>query len=334
MRNHSVFYRAASLFCCAALLFSLTACSSVPKSSKEELTPVLTIDEYEVPYEQMRYFVRNYMDSEAAGDESYWTEAKAAERQAEIYQNTYDALKNQYAILSLAKQYGVNRDDASLVELTDSSMENIVESYEKTSDYVNELKANHMTHQVYRFFTNVDIVEEELYYAMLDAGALETDEEKLHDLIYGDEFIRVKQILIANDEGEDPAANRAEAESLRARALSGEDFDALVKEAGEDLFMFMNTDGYYICRGVWYREFEETAFALEIGEVSDVIETAAGYSVLMRCEKEQSYLDKNFDDLAGDWRDAQFSLAIEEKAASMKVTERPALAEYTLLTME
>jgi len=334
MRNRFSPCRAAALFFAAALLFSLTACSSVPKSTKEELTPVLTIDEYEVPYEQMRYFVRNYMDSEAAGDESYWTEAKAAERQAEIYQNTYDALKNQYAILSLAKQYGVNRDDASLVELTDSTMENLVSQYEKTSDYVAELKDNHMTHQVYRFFTNVDIVEEELYYAMLDAGTLETDEEKLHDLIYGDEFIRVKQILIANDEGEDPAANRAEAEALRTRALAGEDFDALVKEAGEDLFMFMNTDGYYICRGVWYREFEETAFSLKIGEISDVIETSAGYSVLMRCEKEEAYLKKNFDDLAGDWRDAQFSLAIEEKAASMKVTERPALAEYTLLTME
>ena len=334
MRNHSFFRRAASLLCAAALLFSLVSCSSVPKSSKEETTPVLTIDEYEIPYEQMRYFVRNYMDSEAAGDSAYWTEEKAAQRQAEIYQTTYDALKNPYAILSLAKQYGINRDDRSLVELTDSTMENIVSQYEKTSDYVSELKANHMTHQVYRFFTHVDIIEEELYYAMLEAGDLETDPQKLHDLIYGDEFIRVKQILIANDAGEDPAANRAEAEALRSRALAGEDFDALVKEAGEDLFMFMNTDGYYICRGVWYREFEETAFSLAIGEISDVIETSAGYSVLMRCEKEEAYLEKNFDDLAGDWRDAQFSLTIEEKAASMKVTERPALAEYTLLTMD
>lgn len=326
--------RAAAALGAALMLLSLAACSKIPESTREEKTAVITIDEYEVPYEQMRYFVRNYMDTEAAGDSAYWTETRAAERQAEIYADSYASLKNQYAILSLAKQYGVDRDEDAIAELTDSTMDSYVAQYESEEAYAAALEENHMTHRVYRFFTNVGIVQEELYYAMLEAGDLESDETKLREMIYGDEFIRVKQILIANDEGEDTEANRAEAEALRARAVAGEDFDALVKEAGEDLFMFMNTDGYYICRGVWYKEFEETAFGLAVGEISPVIETSAGYSVLLRCEKEETYLEENFDDLCGDYRDAQFSLAIEAKAASMTVTERPALAEYSLLTME
>lgn len=316
------------------VLLTQTGCSGIPDSTKEEKTAVVSIDEYEVPYEQIRYFVRNYMDTEANGDDSYWTEERAAERQTEIYRQTYEALKNQYAILSLAKQYGVDRDDSAISELTDSTMDDIIAAYDDEADYVADLEAHHMTHQVYRFFTNVEIVREELYYAMLEAGDLESDEETLRDLIYGDSFIRVKQILIANDAGEDPAANLAEAEALRTRALAGEDFDALVKEAGEDLYMFMNTDGYYICRGVWYSEFEEAAFSLAVGEISPVIETSAGYSVLLRCEKEQGYLDSHFEDLCADYRDAQFSLTIEAKAASMHVTEREALGKYTLLTME
>ena len=319
---------------CAVLLFALTACSAIPSSTKEENTPVLSIDEYEVPYEQMRYFVRNYMDSRAAGDAEYWTEERASAEQASIYEDCYTSLKNQYAILSLCKKYGIERDNSAIKELTESTMEGIVAQYEDEKSYAADLEKNHLTHQVYTFFTQMGIMQEELYFAMLDAGDLETDEKALHDLIYGDGFVRVKQILIANDAGESPEENRRKAEEAQKRAAAGEDFDKLVKEYGEDLFMFNNTDGYYICRGVWYKEFEDTAFSLKVGEVSPVIETTAGYSVLCRFEKDKAYLDKNFGDLCADYRDAQFGLALEAKAASMKVTEKETLAAYTLLTMD
>ena len=45
----------------------------------------------------------------------------------------------------------------------------------------------------------------------------------------------------------------------------GEDFDALIKEYGGDLFLFNNDDGYYISRGNYYKAFEDTAFSLEVG---------------------------------------------------------------------
>ena len=51
----------------------------------------------------------------------------------------------------------------------------------------------------------------------------------------------------------------------------GEDFDALIKEYGGDLFLFNNDDGYYISRGNYYKAFEDTAFSLEVGETSDII---------------------------------------------------------------
>ncbi len=326
--------RAAAALCAAVMLFSLAACSAIPASTKEEKTAVLSIDEYEVPYEQLRYFVRNYMDTRAAGDENYWTEQRAAEEQESVYADSYASLKNQYAILSLCKKYGIERDNSAIVELTASTMDSIVAQYEDEKSYAADLAKNHMTHQVYMFFTQMSIMQEELYFAMLEAGDLETDEKVLREKINGDEFIRVKQILISNDEGENKEDNRRKAEEARKRAAAGEDFDKLVREYGEDLFMFNNTDGYYICRGVWYKAFEDAAFSLKNGEISDVIETSAGYSVLYRCEKDKAFLEKNFEDLCADYRDAQFGLALEEKAASMKVTEREALASYTLLTMD
>lgn len=331
MFSAKILHRTAALFCAASVLFS-AACQRIPKSTKEESAAVLAIDEFSVPYEQLRYVVRNYMDG--YGDASFWTEETAAQLSETILADSFDTLKTQYAILSLAKQYGIERTDDAVTELVNSQMEAVIAEYGNVSAYTDALAAGHMTDSVYRFFLSVNACSEELYYAMLDAGDLEADDTVIEKKIRGEEFVRIKQILIENDEGEDPAENRALAENLRARAAAGEDFDALVNEYGEDLYMFKNTDGYYICRGVWYHAFEEAAFSLAVGEVSDVIETEAGYSILLRCEKENAYIDENLAALCEDYRDACFSLKIEERAAALTVTTNENFAQYTILTMD
>lgn len=332
MLSARTFFRGAALLCAVSMLFSAAACQRIPRSTREETAAVLTIDEFSVPYEQLRYVVRNYMDG--YGDAAFWTEETAAQLSETILENSFDTLKTQYAILSLAKQYGIERTDDAITELVNSQMDAVIAEYGDTAAYTDALAAAHMTDSVYRFFLSVNACSEELYYAMLDAGDLETDEAVIEEKIRGEEFVRVKQILIENDAGEDPAENRALAESLRDRAAAGENFDTLVNEYGEDLYMFQNTDGYYICRGVWYRNFEDTAFALQVGEVSDVIETEAGFSILLRCEKEDTYIQKNLSALCEDYRDACFSLKIEERAEKLTVTPNETFAKYTILTMD
>jgi len=332
MHIKTVLKRTAAILLAALTVFPLVSCQKIPKSTREEKTAVLTVDEFSVPYEQVRYVVRNYMAG--YGDDAFWTEEKAEELSEEILADTYETLRQQYAILSLAKKYGIERTDSAIGELVDSQMTAVIEGYGGEKAYTEALEAAFMTDSVYRFFLTVNAVSEELYYAMLEKGDLMADGDGLTAVIRSDEFVRVKQILIENGADDDPAENRETAEKARARAAAGEDFDALVKEYGEDLYMFNNTDGYYICRGVWYKEFEDTAFSMQIGEISPIIETDAGYSILMRCEKDTSFLDSHFKDLCADYRDAQFSLQIEAKIASMNVTERDILNKYTLLTME
>ncbi len=317
------------LFC---VLFSAVSCKSALSSTKEEQSTVLTIDKYAVPYEQLRYVVKNYMAG--IGDAAYWTEEVAAQRSEEVFTDCFRILKEQYAIVALAEEFGVNPSDAAILDMVDTQVETIIADFGSEEAYLEALKAGYMTDSVYRFFFTVTILTDELFYAMENAGALETDEAVLTEILNGDEFVRVKQILIAEDAGDDLVENRKLAEELRARAAAGEDFDALVEEYGEDLYMFNNTDGYYLCRGVWHHAFEDTAFSLEIGEVSEVIETPAGYSILLRCEKEEAYLTDHKEDLFADYKDACFSLAIEEKAATISLAKHKNFDKYTLLTID
>jgi len=332
MHIKTVLKRTAAILLAALTVFPLVSCQKIPKSTREEKTAVLTVDEFSVPYEQVRYVVRNYMAG--YGDDAFWTEEKAEELSEEILADTYETLRQQYAILSLAKKYGIERTDSAIGELVDSQMTAVIEGYGGEKAYTEALEAAFMTDSVYRFFLTVNAVSEELYYAMLEKGDLMADGDGLTAVIRSDEFVRVKQILIENGADDDPAENRETAEKARARAAAGEDFDALVKEYGEDLYMFNNTDGYYMCRGVWHKAFEDTAFSLGIGEISEVIETDAGYSVLLRCEKEESYISAHLAELGEDYRDAVFSLAIEKTASEMTVSETEAFQQYTLLTMD
>ena len=326
--------RAVAVVAALCMVVPLVACSKIPNSTKEERQTVLSIDEFEVSYELYRYFICNYMDSLAAGDEEYWTQERADTLSEDIHEATFSSLKNLYAVLSLCKKYGIERDDKAIQTLVDSAVENATAEYGDESAFADALAENHMTLSVFRFLTTVDLCRNELYYAMLNDGTIEPDLEKIASIVRSDAFIRIKQILIANDAGESESDTRQKAENLRRRAMDGEDFDALVQEYGKDLFMFNNTDGYYLCRGVWHKAFEDAAFSLEIGEISDVVKTDAGFSILLRCEKDPAFIDANLDELCDDYREAQFCLILEEKANSMKITRYEILEKYTLLTIK
>ena len=322
-----------------SLLFS--GCGSdALASTSEELTPVMTIDGYEVPYELYRYVAMNYKNQYEAGlDESaaaeLWLGDEGKALIGELESNTIDTLKNLYATLSLAADYGLTPDSALINESVSTMMDEIYESYENDTDvYLESLKPYYMNDSVYRFLTQDEVLTQELFYAMLNSGDIISDETLLREMIESDAFIRVKQILIAADNGNSAEANRAKADELHEKLESGADFETLLQEYGEDLYMFNNSDGYYIIRGNRYEAFEEAAFSLDAGEYSDVVETEAGFSILMRYDKEADYLETHFDDLCQEYFDSAYNALLQAHLTSMTVETLPALENCTIFTME
>lgn len=72
---------------------------------------------------------------------------------------------------------------------------------------------------------------------------------------------------------------RRKIEDLGKRALSGEDFAKLARENSEDGSAPAGGDLGYFSKGQMVKPFEEAVFGMEIGGISDVIETQFGYHI-------------------------------------------------------
>ena len=105
------------------------------------------------------------------------------------------------------------------------------------------------------------------------------------------EQIRVSHILIKVEKDatlEDKAGAREKIEALRKRVISGEDFAEVAKESSEDASASNGGDIGYFGRGMTVPSFENTAFALTVGEISDVVETQFGYHVIKLLDKKDA----------------------------------------------
>lgn len=322
-----------------AVMFTGSSCKDEKKileSSKEETSAVMTINGFDVPYEIYRYVALNYKAQYEQGQtKDVWLGESGQALLAELNKNVNDTLSRMYTTMVLCREYGINIDDELITDSVDVQMDAIYEGYEYDYEaYDAAISAHNMNDGVYRFIIRNEVLTEELFNAMIGRGEISTDEAYLADLFDSDEFIRVKQILVAADNGNTEEENEERAQELLAMVNNGADFDTLVQEQGQDLYMFNNNDGYYMMKGSYYKEFEDTAFSLAVGEVSGIVKTPAGYSIIKRYEKDADYIAANFDSLAQTYFDSVYNIKLEECLSSIVIETTDLYDDYTIFTME
>ena len=134
---------------------------------------------------------------------------------------------------------------------------------------------------------------QELYYGP-DSGNYPTDAEVL---AYAQDELgvyRAKHILLLtiDSETQEPldeatvAEKKAQADELLFQLRSAADpvalFDELMNQYSEDTGLAAYPDGYTTYTGQMVPEFEQTALALQDGEISDVVESDYGYHIILR----------------------------------------------------
>ena len=317
--------RISALFLALIMILScaLASCSHKDKNNISDDECILTCAGNDISYGLYRYFFLNY--------KANYTEEELAERPGEIYaeieEDCFESLCGVYAVVAMCSEYGIGISDSDIKGQVDATIasiceQNINEENDKTGvkGYKKQLAANFMTEDVLRFVLSVDYAEERLFMKMTgEGGVIKSDDDTVRRA-FDEEFVRVLQVYINTSET-DKSYDECKklALDIEKKAKSGEDFDTLVANYSNDYTM--TRDGYYMPRGWMNESFEEVAFALEVGETSDVLELADGFHIIKRYDMEDEYVEKNLETLKERYLTCKFYDRVDAKAESLKVTK-------------
>ena len=112
--------------------------------------------------------------------------------------------------------------------------------------------------------------------------------KKQPDLFKEPEQVKASHILIKFDSQADKSAKdqaKIKIEEIQKKLKGGEDFAVLAKEFSECPSNVKGGDLGYFGRGQMVKAFEDVAFKLKPGEVSDIVKTRFGYHVIKVVDK-------------------------------------------------
>lgn len=328
--------RVLSLLIAAITVFSLSGCStSRPiESTEDDLRVVGTVGEFEVLYEELRFVVVTYKRFLMANyGEDIFNDPATAEKYTDMLRDyVYKNITANYAVLTMCREVGMEASDPKLQEAVQKAIENDVRDLGGRRKYKKHLKNSNMTDHFNRFNICVDIMQNELFYVYVDdLGLIESDDDKIYDIIKN-EFVRTQHIYVSKSNGKSYDENKQNIESLYAMLSDGADFKQLAMSSGE-----IRTESeidMYITKGYMSDKYEETAFSLDIGEYSDIIEDEKGFYIIKRLELESLYIMMNFEELSDNYMYYSFMEMIDETQAQLTFVPNDYLRGLDLLDIE
>jgi len=189
-----------------------------------------------------------------------------------------------------SREKGIKVDEAAL----DERMEATKKRYPTDAEYENalssmDLSESEMRAQFERAISIEQLIEE--YFA--HNVAVSEEEARAYydenpDSFKRPEQVRASHILIRFDPQADESQKseaREKLENIRRKLQEGGDFAALAQEFSDCPSGANGGDLGYFRRGQMTKPFEDAAFALSPGEVSDIVETRFGYHLIKLAEK-------------------------------------------------
>lgn len=196
------------------------------------------------------------------------------------------------------------------------------------ADYEVWLLEQGLTEEVYKEFIEVSLLSSKL----LDKLIADVSDDELFKY-YEENVAHVKHILVktVDDDmnslsGDIFAQKQALAYDYLKRAKAGEDFDKMVNDLSEDPGSQSSPEGYYLGKGFilgttggMLAEFEAASLELEVGQISEPVETIYGYHIIKRYENDREAFEVHYEQLQAQIKSEKFSEMLDGWRREAKV---------------
>ena len=286
-----------TLILCLMMTLSLVGCSSDKKAVAIVNGQDITLGNYE------KLFALNKSSMEAYyGSEIWSTEIEEGKTYEETLRDmVLETMIGSEVVYQQAEKDKVAPTEEQIQEQIDSFNESIKDD----TDYQAELKKMGIDEEFLKFQFARDLANSNLQEKFEEDTKISENDMKKYYEDNKDDFytdtVTASHILIKtqDDEGNELSDTKKKeakkkAEEVLAKVKAGEDFAELAKEYSEDSSASSGGDLGTFGRGKMVTEFEDAAFAMNAGEISDIVQTEYGYHIIKvtdRVNKQESYED-------------------------------------------
>ena len=221
-----------------------------------------------------------------------------------IKSNVYSSVKQHLVLENLANKYGVTLTEGQESAMADSD-QSYIDQYGSEEAFEEEIAKLGMRRETYDRVARSNYLYQNLYQLYNTEGsALYASDEDLAVYAADQNYITADHILLSTKDlttgealtDEQKAEKKALAEEIKQKldACEGDidELTALFQELADQYSEGPGREsyptGYTFTTGSMVQEFEDAAYALSEGEVSEVVESSFGYHILLRLPLDKS----------------------------------------------
>ncbi|MDH3758222.1 MAG: peptidylprolyl isomerase [Gammaproteobacteria bacterium] len=245
----------------------------------------------------------------------------------QLRREAMDLIIEQTLVGQAAEEAGIEADPAEV----EKQVEELRSVFDNDDGFRMKLQDDGFTEESYRHHI-ARMISAKIYLDRIRADAWDVSDVEL-ERYYEDnesrltlpERVRVRHILLTwkpLGTQDDRAAIHKQMEPILERVRNGEDFAKLATQFSDD-YATKNSGGDtgLFTRGTMVPAFEDVAFALEPGEISDPVETVFGVHILRLEERSESRLlplDEVREQLREHVREEKMEIAVQEKIDELR----------------
>ncbi|GFE60336.1 peptidylprolyl isomerase [Geobacter sp. AOG2] len=214
----------------------------------------------------------------------------SADEQKELDRRVVDQLISAELLYQSGQKLGIKDLDKQV----DDKIAQAKGRFASEADFAKAIHDLDMSEKDLREYTRRDFIITNFVTATIIPKVTVSEEESKKfydqnlDKFHQDEKVRASHILCGIDtkaSAEEKKKAREKAEKLRKELANGADFATLAKENSSCPSSKQGGDLGFFGKGQMVPPFEQAAFALKPGEISDVVETQFGYHIIKQTER-------------------------------------------------